>query len=50
MSDKHIIIVEDEEKIARILVDYLEQDGFNATVLPDGHDAVEIIETASLRW
>lgn len=43
MSTEHIIIVEDEEKIAQILVAYLSREGFETTVLADGHNAVETI-------
>jgi two-component system response regulator BaeR len=38
-----ILVVEDEPKIAQLLVDYLQQDGFKVTVLGEGTDAVEII-------
>jgi len=44
MNETHIIIVEDEKKIAQILVDYLEQDGFQVTALNEGTHAVEIIK------
>lgn len=44
MNDSHIIIVEDEEKIAQILVDYLKQDGFQVSVINEGTNAVEIIK------
>lgn len=44
MNETHIIIVEDEVKIAQILVDYLEQDGFQVTALHEGTHAVEIIK------
>ncbi|WP_049721754.1 response regulator [Gilvimarinus polysaccharolyticus] len=45
MSDQPlIIIVEDEPKIAQILVDFLSMDGFQTLVLHDGKDAVETIQ------
>ena len=44
MNDRQIVIVEDEEKIAQILVDYLQRDGFVTTVVNDGSDAVATIE------
>lgn len=44
MSTRKIIIVEDEEKIAQILVDYLEKDGFKVVILNEGTDAVETIK------
>lgn len=46
MNGQKIIIVEDEDKIARILVDYLAKDGFNAIVLNDGANAVETIRAS----
>jgi two-component system, OmpR family, response regulator BaeR len=39
MASEHILIVEDEGKIASVLKDYLEQSGFRATLLDRG-DAV----------
>lgn len=44
MSSNQIIIIEDEEKIAQILVDYLEKDGFKTVVLHEGSSAVETIK------
>jgi two-component system response regulator BaeR len=38
-----IMVVEDEPKIAQLLVDYLQRDGFRVTVLSDGVHAVEMI-------
>ena len=43
MSEQKIIIVEDEEKIAQILVDYLVREGFNTIVVGDGTNAVDTI-------
>lgn len=43
MSALEIIVVEDEPKIARLLADYLENDGFRVTVLEEGSQAVETI-------
>ncbi len=40
MSTAHILIVEDEEKIALLIRDYLENDGFKTTILDRG-DIVE---------
>ena len=31
MRSAHILVVEDESKIAQLLSDYLQQDGFDAT-------------------
>jgi two-component system response regulator BaeR len=44
MSKSRILIIEDEAKIAQILVDYLNNDGFQTEVLDTGLEAVEIIE------
>lgn len=43
MNDQKIIIVEDEDKIAQVLVDYLTKDSFKTVVLNEGTDAVETI-------
>lgn len=43
MNPLEILVVEDEPKIAQLLVDYLQQDGFNVSVLEEGTDAVEIV-------
>lgn len=47
MSNQSIFIVEDEAKIAQVLVDYLKNDGFEATVLDSGGAAVEKIKEQS---
>ncbi len=44
MNARHVIIVEDEDKIAQILVNYLKQDGFKTSVISDGYTAVETIQ------
>ncbi len=44
MSALEIVVVEDEPKIARLLADYLENDGFRVTVLEEGSHAVETIK------
>lgn len=43
MSGTEIIVVEDELKIAQLLVDYLTREGFTVSVLKEGTEAVEII-------
>jgi two-component system response regulator BaeR len=46
MSDvAHVLIVEDEPKIAALLADYLAASGFRASVLGTGEGAVEWIRT-----
>lgn len=47
MNEQKIIIVEDEAKIAQILVDYLKKDGFKTIVLHDGSNAVETIKDSN---
>ena len=47
MNNESILIVEDEVKIAQILVDYLRNDGFQAAVLNSGAKAVETIRESS---
>lgn len=45
MSDNRlVVIVEDEPKIAQILVDFLAMDGFRTQVVNDGSEAVQQIE------
>ena len=43
MNPLDVLVVEDEPKIAQLLVDYLQRDGFQVTVLNEGTDAVELI-------
>lgn len=43
MNPLEVLVVEDEPKIAQLLVDYLQQDGFKVRVLHEGTNAVEII-------
>ena len=43
MNDQRVLIVEDEVKIAQILVDYLKNDGFQTDVLNSGEVAVETV-------
>lgn len=44
MNKPVILIVEDEEKIAQLLADYLRHDGFEVELLDEGTRAVELIE------
>lgn len=46
MSAGHILVIEDEPKIAQLLVDYLERDDYQVAVLHDGSDAVETIQAS----
>jgi two-component system response regulator BaeR len=47
LSAGHILIIEDEPKIAQLLVDYLERDDYQVSVLHDGANAVETIQAAN---
>lgn len=44
MNGAQILVIEDEAKIASLLVDYLKRDGFQVSVLDEGSEAVEIIK------
>lgn len=43
MSKLEVMIVEDEAKIARLLCDYLQREGYGVKILDSGTDAVETI-------
>ncbi|AZG72931.1 response regulator [Shewanella livingstonensis] len=43
-----VLVVEDEPKIAQILVDFLSLEGFNTQVQYDGRDVIETIKTQSI--
>jgi two-component system response regulator BaeR len=45
-SPRHILVVEDDTKIARLLVDYLGRDGFDPLAIADGQAALTHIERA----
>ncbi|WP_394133148.1 response regulator [Shewanella maritima] len=47
-SNITVLIVEDEQKIAQILVDFLSLDGFKTRVLHDGADAVDVIKSGEV--
>jgi two-component system response regulator BaeR len=48
MSKKdHILIVEDEPKIATLLADFLHADGFETTLMHDGLNVVETVQKQS---
>lgn len=50
MTNNTIIVVEDEEKIAKILENYLKKEGFEVSVLKDGYDAVDIIKASNPKF
>ena len=43
----HILIVEDEPKLARLLADYLQADGYTSTLVHDGLEAIAAIRLHS---
>ncbi len=43
-NPRRILVVEDDPKIARLLVDYLGREGFAASAIADGHAALSHIE------
>lgn len=45
-----ILIVEDEPKIAQVLLEFLQQDNFTVEMLHDGRDAVNIIKQTQPRF
>jgi len=44
---RHILIVEDEPKLARLLADYLQADGYTCTLVHDGLEAMPAIRAHS---
>ncbi|NKF50856.1 response regulator [Shewanella sp. WXL01] len=44
MQDSKVLVIEDEQKIAQLLVDYLTLDGFDAEAIHEGTHAVETIK------
>ena len=46
-DNKHILIVEDEPKIAQLLGDYLEREGYRVKIQAEGTGAVELIQSTS---
>jgi two-component system response regulator BaeR len=48
MTSRHILIVEDEEKIASLLCDYLKEAGFRTSIQNDGDRVISQIKKESL--
>jgi DNA-binding response OmpR family regulator len=44
MDGRHILVVEDEAKIADLVKAYLEREGFRVSVAPDGEKALSILK------
>jgi two-component system response regulator BaeR len=47
MNGRHILIVEDEEKLAGLLCDYLQEAGFSTSTLGDGSRVISKVEKDS---
>jgi len=47
MADEHILVVEDEEKIADILKDYLQQAGYTVSCLARGDKVAEKVKSTA---
>ena len=47
MTTKHILVVEDEEKIIRLLCDYLQAAGFRTSTQADGDRVISQMKTDS---
>lgn len=45
-SSRHVLVVEDDAKIAQLLLDYLRQEGFEADTVANGQLALQQIERA----
>jgi two-component system response regulator BaeR len=45
-----ILVIEDEPKIAQILVEFLQQENFNVEVIDDGLEAVEAVKSVQPRF
>ena len=45
--NQHILIVEDETKLARLLDDYLQSDGYTTTIVNNGNDVLDHIRNSS---
>jgi two-component system response regulator BaeR len=44
---RHVLVVEDDPKIASVLLDYLRADGFEASCIPDGRQALRAVADAA---
>jgi two-component system, OmpR family, response regulator BaeR len=45
-APRHVMVVEDDAKIAQLLLDYLRQEGYAASVVANGHTALQQIKAA----
>jgi two-component system response regulator BaeR len=43
-NGSHVLIVEDEKKIAQVLADFLMADGFNTHIIQDGAEVIDYIQ------
>jgi two-component system, OmpR family, response regulator BaeR len=46
-APRHVLVVEDDAKIAQLLLDYLRQAGYAASVVADGHIALQQIKATA---
>ena len=44
MSNERVLIVEDEERISRIVMSYLQHEGFAVSVAPTGKEALKFMK------
>jgi len=44
MSNEKVLIVEDEERISRIVKSYLQHEGFAVSVAPTGKEALQFMK------
>jgi two-component system OmpR family response regulator len=45
---KHILVVDDDPEIRTLLAEYLERNGFRASMLPDGRDVMRMLEQKAI--
>jgi two-component system, OmpR family, response regulator BaeR len=49
-TPRRVLAVEDDPKIAQLLLDYLRAEGFDAQAIADGKQALQQIEQRRRRW
>ncbi len=50
MDYKPILIVEDEQKIAQLIADFLQADGFSSHIINDGADVIDYVKSHELSF
>ncbi len=48
MAGEHILVVEDEKKLALVLQDYLENSGYKTSLLVNGNDVTDVVKTKNI--